>query len=235
MEMSVLNGFGDNSHDYDDKRSISSNNETQFAMKQVDARLSTSPATRFDDRGPHREMAIDCPATFVGMKKEPPRYPRPLSIIQNSVGSVPKGKTPPSTLPRYQDQKSVKSTEDDRERMERIKRYQEDLAKRREAEERMRREQEFLRTSLRGSKKLQELEERKAKGITSTGFVNPTYLVEEEELIQQRNANNLKRSNIKPQSVGKWSFVAFTNSELISISILLCPDLFRFWVSLLNF
>lgn len=201
MEMSVLNGFGDNSHGYDDKQKISSNNETQFATKQVDGRLSTSPAMRFDDRGPHREMAIDCPATFVGMKKEPPRYPRPLSIIQNSVGSVPKGKTPPSTLPRYQDQKSVKSSEDDRERMERIKRYQEDLAKRREAEDRMRKEQEFLRTSLRGSKKLQELEERKAKGITSTGFVNPTYLVEEEELIQQKNENNLKRGVVKPQSV----------------------------------
>ena len=234
MEMSVRNGFGD--VDYDDKARTGTLNETRFAAKMADARLSMSPGTRFDDRGPHREMAIDCPATFVGMKKEPPRYPRPLSIIQNSVGTVPKGKTPPSTLPRAQDQKSAKSLEDDRERMERIKRYQDDLAKRREMEDRARREQEFLRTSLRGSKKLQELEERKMRGgvITSAGFINPTYLVEEEELIQQNNANNLKKSGIfRPQSVGKWSSIATTISELISV--LLCPYSFRFWISHPNY
>lgn len=234
MEMSVRNGFGD--VDYDDKARTGTLNETRFAAKMADARLSMSPGTRFDDRGPHREMAIDCPSTFVGMKKEPPRYPRPLSIIQNSVGTVPKGKTPPSTLPRAQDQKSAKSLEDDRERMERIKRYQDDLAKRREMEDRARREQEFLRTSLRGSKKLQELEERKMRGgvITSAGFINPTYLVEEEELIQQNNANNLKKSGIfRPQSVGKWSSIATTISELISV--LLCPYSFRFWISHPNY
>ena len=37
----------------------------------------------------HSERAIDCPTNFLGIKKEPPRYPRPLSMAQNPSYNVP--------------------------------------------------------------------------------------------------------------------------------------------------
>ncbi len=59
---------------------------------------------------------------------------------------------------------------------------QEELKKRREQEERQAREEEFLRTSLRGSKKLQALETVRAQqtpspqlGSQNVGFVNDAY------------------------------------------------------------
>ena len=66
---------------------------------------------------------------------------------------------------------------------ERIKKYQEDLKKRNEQRDRMEAEQEFLRTSLRGSKKLQALEEQQQLNsrVLPSGIVNPNYVVEEEE------------------------------------------------------
>ena len=54
---------------------------------------------------------------------------------------------------------------------------QEDERKRREKEERIAREEEFLRSSLRGSRKLQALEETRGKAILAgpTGVVNAAY------------------------------------------------------------
>ena len=78
--------------------------------------------------------------------------------------------------------------------MERIKKYQEDLRKRKEEEERIQAEEDFLRTSLRGSKKLQELEETRIHphphhhGVMApSGIDNPNYLTEEEEGIPMGN------------------------------------------------
>lgn len=195
IELSLLSSYGENEKGFvgDGRKPPNASMETPFSRKPANFDVPPSPGTRYDDRGPHREMAIDCPAAFVGAKKEPPRYPRPLSIIQNSpaTGTPTQGKTTFSTLPRTQDQRSgrkavVEEEEEKEGERDRIRRYQEDLAKRREVEERQRREQEFLRTSLRGSKKLQELEERKVKAVHGTGFVNPSYLVEEEELGHQQ-------------------------------------------------
>ena len=68
---------------------------------------------------------------------------------------------------------------DDRDRSERLRRYQEELAKRREMEERINQEQEQLRASLRGSKKMQGLEEKRAKANVRDGFDNPNYCVDD--------------------------------------------------------
>ena len=130
----------------------------------------------------HREMAIDCPTGFVGIKKEPPRLPQQF---HNSSTSSPRGT--PSKRRALDNATNVMvvnnyKASDDHDQMERIKKYQEDLRKRREEDERIQREQEFLRTSLRGSKKLQELEENKVgRHVAPAGIDNPNYVLEEEE------------------------------------------------------
>ncbi|XP_074654645.1 protein PALS1-like [Tubulanus polymorphus] len=96
----------------------------------------------------HREMAIDCPENFTGRKKQPPRFP-------SATGAGGAGKTV--------------------DQVERIRFHQEELRKRKEEETRIATEQEFLRTSLRGSKKLQALEHNKPsvppEGVDNTGFI----------------------------------------------------------------
>ncbi|KFM64967.1 MAGUK p55 subfamily member 5, partial [Stegodyphus mimosarum] len=56
----------------------------------------------------------------------------------------------------------------DSERMERIRKYQEEISKRKEDEDRLAREEEFLRSSLRSSQKLRALEKR--GGMENSGF-----------------------------------------------------------------
>lgn len=59
---------------------------------------------------------------------------------------------------------------------------QEDERRRREKEERMAREEDFLRSSLRGSRKLQALEEKGGSGAKSvSGVVNIAYTGRDEE------------------------------------------------------
>lgn len=122
------------------------------------------------DNGPHREMAIDCPSSFVGARKERPSFPSSLS--RGSPKGTPRKKREvlserrpyeqaQSNTPSKTYQPPKMTPEEEMEQQERIKRYQADLKKRREEEERIAKEEEFLRTSLRGSKKLQELEERR--------------------------------------------------------------------------
>jgi hypothetical protein len=43
------------------------------------------------DTGPHREMAVDVPDTFVGRTKTPPRYPppKPTAVVANNTTSLP--------------------------------------------------------------------------------------------------------------------------------------------------
>ena len=138
------------------------------------------------DDGPHREMAIDVPVGFVGSKKERPQYPSgslsrpsPRSSTHNSPAKT--YHIPGNSEPFVEPPKMTKVEE--REHMERIKKYQEDLRKRREEENRIAMENEFLRTSLRGSKKLQSLEElRPEVGKVSTppsGIVNPNFVEED--------------------------------------------------------
>ena len=144
----------------------------------------------YEDTGPHREMAIDCPVNFVGSKKEPPRYPRPLSIVHSQptpsggTNALPKNKSSMKEVP------SKMSKEEEMSQQNRMKKYKEDIQKRKEQDEKLQREQEFLRTSLRGSKKLQELKEPPNKlQPNSTGFINPNYISEDEFVAGKRKRN----------------------------------------------
>ncbi|KAK3092558.1 hypothetical protein FSP39_004425 [Pinctada imbricata] len=126
-----------------------------------------------EDNGPYREMAIDCPDNFPSMSKSPPRLPNSKN---NSIHSSPRssGKEQmksknisPGKIPNGHNSPSITD-----EQMERMRKHQEDLRKRREEENQRAKEQEFLRTSLRGSKKLQALEKKRqmAEGFVNTAF-----------------------------------------------------------------
>lgn len=163
-----------------------------------------------DVDGPaHREMAIDVPANFIGQKKEPPRYPTSGSRNAGYPGTAPGSQAltqphkissvkkpqptykPPGTppLPRsappppLPHQRAPDMTADEElASVAKIQMYQQDLRKRKEQEESFQREQEFLRNSLRDSQKLKELQENGPKpNGPNAGFVNPNYMIEEEE------------------------------------------------------
>ena len=228
MEMSVLNsGYMDlsRSTDYVGVHTTphvgGRSNDGNMAMHASPTKL------HYTDAGPHREMAVDCPANFVGVKKEPPRMPRPLSNVihtgspsatfkssQTSLTSPVKS-YPGSSLsihsqgfaPEPVDPAGTPSrfNRDDRDRSERLRRYQEELAKRREMEERMNQEQEQLRNSLRGSKKMQGLEEKRARARTlevHDGFDNPNYCADdgEERMVLRKIAPAQSEPKLPQQS-----------------------------------
>ncbi|XP_037072278.1 MAGUK p55 subfamily member 5-like isoform X2 [Pollicipes pollicipes] len=146
------------------------------------------------DRGPHREMAVDVPESFVARTKTPPRYPPPRAAAAAAVpGARPANGAarseppareapgtptePPAPAPRPSLDRSrgssttSRDSEPSREQMERIRKYQEDIRRDREMREKRSKEEEFLRSSLRGSEKMKRLEQRPAP----TGFVNNGY------------------------------------------------------------
>lgn len=148
------------------------------------------------DNGPHREMAVDVPDTFIARNKTPPRYPPPKPKLQSGLNGtaaspalkpVPPprdhlkiekdgrlvNRTPAPQLPARitnnnnnnitsspaQLSSTIATTaEPTREQLDSIKKYQEQLRKRKEEEERIAAQNEFLNRSLRGSRKLQALE-----------------------------------------------------------------------------
>ncbi|KAJ8986074.1 hypothetical protein NQ317_003368 [Molorchus minor] len=158
------------------------------------------------DSGPHREMAVDVPDTFIASNKTPPRYPPPKPIIQSGLNgttpvqppSLPDAATKPVPPPRdhlkiekdgrlvnrapapqlparITNNNNITATapipipppvtptpavEPTREQLDSIKKYQEQIRKRKEEEERIAAQNEFLNRSLRGSRKLQALESR---------------------------------------------------------------------------
>jgi len=219
MEMSTLNSgyadvphtdfagihihrVGSHSHSYD---ALNSNTPVHSTVA-----VTPSPSKlQYSDAGPHREMAVDCPANFVGVKKEPPRLPRPLSSViqtgsplsalkssQTSLASPAKSYPPSDSLLSVHSQQAIALetidpagsaskfpfNRDERDRSERLRRYQEELAKRREMEDRVNQEQEQLRASLRGSKKMQGLEEKRERARTleiHDGFDNPNYCTDD--------------------------------------------------------
>lgn len=151
----------------------------------------------FSDSGPHREMAIDCPDSFIATVKTPPRYPPPAqSSAPSTMPRVPPT-TPSKTADSVKDKARTDATLSDvatvmassqpqptLEQLERLRKHQEELRKRREEENRQQAEQEFLRASLRGSKKLQALENKRmghGQASPPTGFVNTAFVDAEEE------------------------------------------------------
>ncbi|XP_075977429.1 MAGUK p55 family member stardust isoform X3 [Anticarsia gemmatalis] len=125
------------------------------------------------DTGPHREMAVDVPDSFIARNKTPPRYPppRPPQQVNGTAKTVA-----PAVPPR--DSGGVApprppAHDVTKDQMDSIKKYQEQLRQRKEAEERIAAQNEFLRTSLRGSHKLQALESNPP--LSGTAFVNDAY------------------------------------------------------------
>lgn len=141
-----------------------------------------------DDGTMHREMPIDCPDSFVASVKIPPKLP---PSYQSSTDSLPRA--PPTTPSKNLQQNDDKNVTDstlksasviisngrqnhplNEDQLERLHKHQEELRKRREEETRLAWEEEFLRTSLRGSKKLQALEKKRLleqpQGVINTAF-----------------------------------------------------------------
>jgi MAGUK p55 subfamily protein 5 len=129
----------------------------------------------------HREMAVDVPDSFIPRNKTPPRYPptnKAATIGTGTTGrngNVNKPIPPPRSdkdgswnnnnvqqhvvVPQVQPRTSSSAqVTPNYDQVERIRKYQEELKKRKELEEKHAQEEEFLRTSLRGSKKLRNLE-----------------------------------------------------------------------------
>ena len=223
MEMGVMNGYvnGHSSGPHTqetDLRFHGSNGMIDSNMANYGG--SYVPAQDYENDedsdmdGPHREMAIDCPPSFVGSKKERPSYPPAYRSSPKSKrhGYVPRTEeVGASAVPDM-------SAAEQQAQMERIKRYQEDLRKRKEEEARIAQEEEFLRTSLRGSKKLQALEEaNKASARVpppTTGIINPTYIVEEAdpENLDVARAATLpiregRRDGWITKPIGKWRWL----------------------------
>uniref|UniRef100_T1IQP9 MAGUK p55 subfamily member 5 n=1 Tax=Strigamia maritima TaxID=126957 RepID=T1IQP9_STRMM len=99
----------------------------------------------------------------------PPVTPTKIELVPPTTKDV--GLKTPIAITVDEEMQKQQAYED---QMERIRKYQEDLKQRKEKEERLAREEEFLRTSLRGSKKLQALEQDPptppTSGIDNTGF-----------------------------------------------------------------
>nr|XP_036215178.1 uncharacterized protein LOC106622510 isoform X5 [Bactrocera oleae] len=179
--------------------------------KEIDQEMLTMLSVN-QDNGPHREMAVDCPDNFIARNKTPPRYPPPHRPPQlnGSVKPVPPprdhlrvekdgrliSRTPAPQLPDRRlassgvgaPQQIAQIVEPTLEQLDSIKKYQEQLRRRREEEERIAQQNEFLRNSLRGSRKLKALQDNKAAAQQQqptsaervTGVENEAYLDDEE-------------------------------------------------------
>ncbi|XP_053659329.1 uncharacterized protein LOC128708378 [Anopheles marshallii] len=181
---------------------------------------STSPSSSGDlgppvyDVGPHRELPVDVPDSFVEIVKGPPRYPPPKPLLikdairkKESCSSsesidkpIPQSQSParnelngstkpvppprdhlriekdgrltnraPVPAPQVPDRKIVpiasqhqhigQVLEPTSEQLDSIKKFQEQLRRRREDEERIAAQNDFLRNSLRGSQRLRALQD----------------------------------------------------------------------------
>ncbi|XP_067635690.1 uncharacterized protein sdt isoform X3 [Eurosta solidaginis] len=175
-------------------------------IKEIDQEMLTMLSVN-QDNGPHREMAVDCPDNFIARNKTPPRYPPPHRPPQlnGSVKPVPPprdhlrvekdgrliNRTPAPQLPDRRigaPQQIAQIVEPTLEQLDSIKKYQEQLRRRREEEERIAQQNEFLRNSLRGSRKLKALQDSRAVAQQQqpvaadpvTGVENEAYMDDEE-------------------------------------------------------
>ncbi|KAM3958778.1 MAGUK p55 family member stardust [Aphomia sociella] len=126
-----------------------------------------------------REVAVDVPDTFVQIVKTTPKYPGTLdrkSVAFQQVNGTAKTAAPavpPREVSRDAPPRPPAHDNVTKEQMESIKKYQEQLRQRKEVEERIAAQNEFLRTSLRSSNKLQALESTPPS--SGTAFVNDAY------------------------------------------------------------
>ncbi|GAB1609587.1 MAGUK p55 subfamily member 5-like isoform X2, partial [Argonauta hians] len=135
-----------------------------------------------EGQGPHREMAVDCPESFIGTVKSTPRYPPPLSAassrskINTSLQSVNSSNSREnlSNESLYNTTNTLPQRMPTQQELQRAQMHQQYLNKRKEEEARIERENEFLRNSLRESQKLRALESKQEVkapvGYVNTGF-----------------------------------------------------------------
>jgi hypothetical protein len=95
----------------------------------------------------HREVPVDVPESFVGIVKQSPRYPPPQ----------PQQRTTSALANHSSNQPKVEA--------EKLKKYSEEVLKKKN-------EEEFLRTILRGSKKLQRLEHQHQSKLQQNNDLN---------------------------------------------------------------
>ncbi|XP_017030186.1 protein PALS1 isoform X8 [Drosophila kikkawai] len=203
-------------------------------IREIDQEMLTMLSVN-QDNGPHREMAVDCPDTFIARNKTPPRYPppRPPQLNGNAkpvppprdhlrvekdgrlVNCSPAPQLPDRRAPgnassgsssgppymhqhplqhSHPQQQIAQIVEPTLEQLDSIKKYQEQLRRRREEEERIAQQNEFLRNSLRGSRKLKALQDTATLGkvvaqqqqqqvtqATQVGVENEAYLPDDDQ------------------------------------------------------
>ncbi|XP_021704372.1 MAGUK p55 subfamily member 5-A isoform X3 [Aedes aegypti] len=155
------------------------------------------------DNGPHREMAVDVPESFIARNKTPPRYPPPRSTTQlnGSVKPIPPPRDhlriekdgrltnrAPVPAPQVPDRKLLPTTpqhigqvvEPTPDQLNSIKKFEEQLRRRREEEERIAAQNDFLRNSIRGSQKLRHLQDNPVVEKSTIGVDNEAYTEDEE-------------------------------------------------------
>lgn len=170
-----------------------------------------------NDSGPHREMAVDVPDTFIGINKTPPIYPPPPKPDPLSIPEKPM--LPPrdhltiekdgrmvnrTAAPEIPNRKTFGGSANTKHsigqiveptpaQLDNIKKFQEQLRRRREEEEKIAAQNEFLRTSVRGSEKLRAL--KKDSVTISSGFDNVAYFPDEDEKENINSSSSTSSSN----------------------------------------
>ncbi|CAD5121818.1 DgyrCDS10288 [Dimorphilus gyrociliatus] len=101
----------------------------------------------------HNEMPVDCGSPLKSNK----------GWARSTTSSLASSNTSDINAPMTEAEK------------ERVEKYKEDLRRKRKQQEKHKEEEDFLRTSLRGSKRLQQLEETPVAAPVQAGIVNPVY------------------------------------------------------------
>lgn len=152
------------------------------------------------ENGQHREMAVDVPESFIAQNKTQPRYPPPRTLNNQTPPAIPPSKNDmrPVPPPRMDSDRATPQLptrdaagkigqilEPTSDQLASMKKYQDQLRLRREKEERIAATNEFLRSSVRDSNKLQQL---KAEHIAPPiGFDNDAYIGEDDDDVNKLN------------------------------------------------
>lgn len=187
----------------------------------IDA-ASVEAAMQQLDRAPYREMAVDVPESFVARVKTPPRYPPPHRVANH---------LPPSSAPRVETVFSGGRSAN--QQSDRIRKQQEEARRDREMRERRGRENDLLRSSLRDSERLRQLESCPAPtGQFNNGFVAAESLdppantdIDVEELLSA-----LEQAQCTLRDWGRQDL----QQQLLSARQLLSSDQFRQLLSVHN-
>lgn len=189
-----------------------SGNSGNYVVGSVNNNMSRGNVTKISI-GEHRELPVDVPDSFVGVVKQAPRYPPPPPVhtpvgTLTSTGSVPSRKgssvqSGSSALTGSSVQSGSSAYRSDASRVhskavlsppverEKVNRYSDDMSRKRS-------EEQFLRSSLRGSEKLQALLQQKIPPSDVVDFpsggVNPAFQSDDTEHDYQ-NLGRLQEQN----------------------------------------